>query len=106
MLCSILPDCGWAFGEQLTSSRHEEVQSVCRERNVRADEGLKVLSTQLGKQVTEAHQRAERWHGKCADSQGQLQSLMGDLASVMHALGCTIPVSCCQVHPSACRRVG
>lgn len=61
---------------------------------MRADEGLKVLSTQLGRQVTEAHQRAERWHSKCAESQGQLQGLMGDLASVMHALGCTIPVSC------------
>ena len=61
---------------------------------MRADEGLKVLSTQLGKQVTEAHQRAERWRGKCAESQGQLQGLMEDLPSIMHALGCTIPVSC------------
>ena len=75
-------------------SKTLKLQGVCRERNVRADEGLKVVSAQLGKQVTEAHQRAERWHGKCAESQGQLQSLMGDLASVMHALGCTIPVSC------------
>ena len=97
---------GRGMCKQMQACRHLTVQGVCRERNVRADEGLKVLSTQLGKQVTEAHQRAERWRGKCAESQGQLQGLTEDLPSIMHALGCTIPVSCCQVHRSACCWVG